>query len=428
MHSPPSRRALRAALAGMVCAGFAVVTPGCGQELFLCDAGQCSGDAGGDAGPPVIAFSASSGFAAEGVSGPTWNSELRVRLAWADSVAVPVQITSSHPEALSVADGGAWLIPAGQTEAPVVVTGHSAAAWVWLTAQRAGTAVDAGVRVIGAGEQPRLVSLTPDGGTLTAGDTIDFQFALEFPSPAPVTVAIAVDPASLGEAPATVTVPARTLDGGFVFTASAAGSGTLSVTAANTLSTQLVVRGSVVISELAGESLADNNDEFVELYNPTDAEISLAGWRLDYRSSSGSISPYHAFGGSAAIAPRGYFLVGHPTAFSGVPDEDLRKSDGTPQSGVTMSAASGSMLLMNSLGSEVDRVGWGTGEAETSPADEAIDDASIERKANAASTVMSMTTGADVAAGNGHDTNHNREDFIVRPTRDPQRSTAPQEP
>ncbi|MBI5478172.1 MAG: hypothetical protein HY906_04910, partial [Deltaproteobacteria bacterium] len=53
---------------------------------------------------------------------------------------------------------------------------------------------------------------------------------------------------------------------------------------------------------------------------------------------------------------------------------------------------------------------------------------SVERKANASSTAASMTTGADVSAGNNRDSDDNAADFVARPTRQPQNRLATPEP
>ncbi|MDQ3263842.1 MAG: lamin tail domain-containing protein [Myxococcota bacterium] len=183
---------------------------------------------------------------------------------------------------------------------------------------------------------------------------------------------------------------------------------------------------SPVISELAGESAASPSDEFVELYNPHPAAISLSGWKLDYRSTGGSVGRYHEFGAAASIPAHGFYLVGQ-NGFGGTPDERLMRG-GSPQTGLTMSASGGSIILIAPGDAVADQVGWGSGAAESAPALAADGDQSIERKAHAASTAESMTAGADVSAGNGRDSNNNLQDFILRPTRDPQSSGAAAEP
>jgi 5'-nucleotidase len=67
----------------------------------------------------------------------------------------------------------------------------------------------------------------------------------------------------------------------------------------------------VVISELyakGGSANAPFTNKFVELYNPTTASVSLAGWSIQYRSAAGT-GPFAAAGLSGAIAPGGHYLV-----------------------------------------------------------------------------------------------------------------------
>lgn len=49
-----------------------------------------------------------------------------------------------------------------------------------------------------------------------------------------------------------------------------------------------VVPGHVVISEVCVRGAGGAFDEFVELYNPTDSEIHLSGWKLQYKSATGT--------------------------------------------------------------------------------------------------------------------------------------------
>src|SRR3989344_6887087 len=61
---------------------------------------------------------------------------------------------------------------------------------------------------------------------------------------------------------------------------------------------------SILINELAWMGTAESaNDEWLELYNPTDAEIDLTGWRLEATDGSPKIEL------SGIIAAGGYFLL-----------------------------------------------------------------------------------------------------------------------
>jgi len=219
----------------------------------------------------------------------------------------------------------------------------------------------------------------------------------------------------------------------------------------------------VVISEFssAGEN---SDDEFVELYNPTAAPVDLGGWSLWYASSTGSLSlnsQLLLFPDLTIIEPRRYFLIGR-YAVSGTnpgyvadatrPDTaaDLR----TVERSNPTSASGGKLYLMRTARKPgdrpdgendvpprldpdlVDMVGFGNanesegGETAVAPGSAtATAYPSIERKAAQGSTAETMGEGGtDEFLGNGNDTNHNRNDWIKRPHRNPQNSQAPAEP
>lgn len=68
----------------------------------------------------------------------------------------------------------------------------------------------------------------------------------------------------------------------------------------------------VVINEAylsGGSAGAAFKNKFVELYNPTDAAVSLDGWSLQYRPAGGTANPTGVVPLSGSIAAKGYFLV-----------------------------------------------------------------------------------------------------------------------
>ncbi len=68
----------------------------------------------------------------------------------------------------------------------------------------------------------------------------------------------------------------------------------------------------VVINEAylkGGSASAPFNKKFVELYNPSDAAVSLDGWSLQYRSADGTGAANGVVTLSGTIAADGYFLV-----------------------------------------------------------------------------------------------------------------------
>ena len=179
----------------------------------------------------------------------------------------------------------------------------------------------------------------------------------------------------------------------------------------------------IVISEIqvAGGT---TTDEFVELYNPTNSDIAMSGWRLRKKNSAGAEANLVATL-SGTIPAHGFFLIG-------CNGYDGAISTNTQYSTADNIPADGCVILYSDAGTTVvDKVGFGVNaDSETvafnvNPAA----NRSIERKANAASTADTMAGGgADELQGNGYDTNNNLNDFVYRTAADPQNSASATEP
>ena len=191
-----------------------------------------------------------------------------------------------------------------------------------------------------------------------------------------------------------------------------------------------VLADHVVISEIqiAGDGTTPANDEFIELYNPTNDAIDMSGWSIQIESISGAFDKKN-FEALASIPAHGYFLIAHDD-YNGSPDADMSHSSFTLSStGTTVFLVNDQLLL--TTGDEtsiVDKVAIGSSALD--PEGTAFtpipgSEASIERKANASSTPLSMGSGgADETAGNGEDTDDNSADFITRESSDPQNSAS----
>ena len=180
----------------------------------------------------------------------------------------------------------------------------------------------------------------------------------------------------------------------------------------------------IVISEIqiSGDGADPANDEFVELYNPTNSAVVMTSWRLTRKNSSGTQANLVA-ALNGTIPAHGYFLIGHGTGYNGSATLDVNYS--APSNALTNNY---SVLLYSDAGlTLVDKVAFGTG---TDPEGTVFStnpsaNNSIERKANSASTSASMSIGgADELAGNGEDTNNNSADFVARTTSQPQNSSS----
>lgn len=205
----------------------------------------------------------------------------------------------------------------------------------------------------------------------------------------------------------------------------------------------------VVISELSAAGPNGAGDELVELYNGGPAAVSLGGWKIQYRSAAGaSYQAIDTIPAGTTIGPKGFYLLASGTAggYLGTPAADqVVKTQAGVDTTMNLSGTAGHVRLglpgvttavANPDGGVdplvADTVGYG-GTAigpETSPT--ALPDfaagGSLERKANAASTATSMSTGGDVAAGNNRDSDNNGLDFVLRVSRQPQNKLSPAEP
>jgi hypothetical protein len=251
-------------------------------------------------GPPTLAsFAPATSFVRAGMTNVATlpaGSELKVTLSGPAQGNTDVTITSSNPGAL-VVTGGKVTVPSGMTTATVMLDGLAQSADVTLTATLGTTMLTAHVRVLGAAETPSAVTLTPASAAVAPSGTVAFTVTLDIPAPAGGTaVSLAVNPSTSGTVPATVTVAQDALVGMFTYT-DTAGSGSATVTAtlggSTSSATVTVSTGAnhLVINEVDYDQINTDNAEYVEIYNPTGAAISLNNVALVLINGSSTPSP-----------------------------------------------------------------------------------------------------------------------------------------
>jgi hypothetical protein len=110
----------------------------------------------------------------------------------------------------------------------------------------------------------------------------------------------------------------------------------------------------VVISEIQTGSIESANQEFIELYNQTDLPVDVTGWRLEYKSATGTVWTSKATL-AGQIEPNTFYLA----ATAGY----LENPDGTLSSG--LAAGGGHIRLVRPVdtGGTADLVGWGTADS-----------------------------------------------------------------
>ncbi|QDE83691.1 lamin tail domain-containing protein [Myxococcus xanthus] len=437
---------------------------GTGEDDAGTDAGTGEDDAGTDAGTDVDAgtdagtvqvsldsFGPTGTFARTGTTGATFPEALTVRLREDAPAEVWVEVASSSP-VLNV-QGGLVRIAPGERSATVQVTANLAADpetdKATLTATLGNDTRAATVRVLAADQAAELATLSPEVISVSAGQTQGFTVELDVPPAQDTVIQLALEPASLGTVPATVTVTANSLSAKFDFTAGSTGGEGQLVAALNGQSIAAAVQvsgggsstGHIVISEFAPAGPGGAGDEFIELYNPTSSAVDISGWKLQYKSATGTTGYNSSFAlpAGSVIAPRSYFLV----VSTGYASSSGNTVTGNANWGgtIAMGGSAGhvrlgypEMALTDAITSPlvVDTVGYGSNANQpegTRIAAVPPVAGSYERKASAASTAATMVVGgADELLGNGHDSNDNSADFILRPTRQPQNASSAAEP
>jgi len=279
------------------------------------------------------------------------------------------------------------------------------------------------------------MSLSPPAPRTTPGGTVALTVSLDVPASAGGTsVAIALNPANAGTVPAMVVVAAGQLsvsfnyvDGGTAATATVTATlGASLASATITITPATCSTAHLVISEIRSRGAAGASDEFVELYNPTNAPVTVdASWTLEARSNTATAYSSRWAGSGIGIPAHGHFLLAS-TGYTQTPAPDEILSTGLTDAT--------SLRLMHS-GSLVDAVCFGfdattkmsfttdttficEGAPATNPHNNATStnvDTSIERKPGGAS-------------GNCIDTGDNDADFAQTTPATPQSSASPPTP
>jgi hypothetical protein len=233
--------------------------------------------------PGLASFGPALSYAMVGTTtnAPTYPQPLTVTLTGPAMGDTTVMIMSGTTAALTVAN---VVVPNGQTSIVVPVTAVAANADVTLTAMLSTSMQTAHVHVLSAGQTPQTVALSPNDATVNVNGTVQFTVTLDVPAVTSVQVGLAVTNGA-GTLPTMVQIDPPNYSTTFTYTDTAL-SGTAMVTAtfgASTSSANVTVStgaSHLVINEVDYDNVGTDTAEYVEIYNPSGAAISLANKTL----------------------------------------------------------------------------------------------------------------------------------------------------
>ncbi|HET9620828.1 MAG TPA: lamin tail domain-containing protein [Kofleriaceae bacterium] len=303
---------------------------------------------------------------------------LTVTLSGAAQGDTAVAVTSGDPASLTV---GTATVLNGQTTATVTAHGVAPAASVTVTATLGAVSKTATVQVIDVAQPPTVLTLTSDVTAITNGGVAHLTATLDLNAITDVVVGLAINPSDAGTLSASsITIPAGSKTATATFT-DAATSGTVVITASATGFTDATVSltaagvsalDHLVISQVygaGGNTGATLKSDFIEIHNPTNAPVSLAGMSVQYASSGGNFSVGNVTAlPSVMLAPGAYFLVAESSGANGAA---LPAPDATGT--IAMAAAAGKVALVSNAtpiagtgcplpsAGVIDYVGYGSG-------------------------------------------------------------------
>ena len=278
--------------------------------------------------PVLVDLAPALSFVNVGDSGvATGPDTVEVVLSHAVTADTFVAVTSSDDTSLTVVGGGVT-VTAGTQRATVLVNGLQQAASVTLTASLDGNDQTAEVRVVGVAEIAEVVALSPPTATGSPNGTITLTVSLDIPAgTGGEIVVLSVSPGTSASVPATVTVLEGETIATFDVTLGAdAGSETVTATlgASSATADIEIIAGGLVINEVDYDQAGTDDAEFVEIYNGSSANISLAGLSLVFiNGSNGTQYSSVDLGVAGTLAAGQYLVVGSNSVLGNVPGTEL---------------------------------------------------------------------------------------------------------
>ncbi|MEE2789517.1 MAG: amidohydrolase family protein [Myxococcota bacterium] len=364
--------------------------------------------------PFVRAFSASEGFVRVGPSGPVNDSRgapVTLELSGpADDAGQRVELTTSAPAALDVEQS--VLVPANTQSVVVQARGLQASDNIIVTGrtveQRTGKTLT--VRVFDANASPSQLLFPANQIQLGVGQQANLLVQFDAPTTLATPLTSSVAAQGIVTVAASTPVPVNVLAQEIALTGVAEGQTQLTVRYGNLMATLPVTvsatAATLVLNEVNFDMTGVENQEFIEIFNPTLAPVQLANWSLELvNGTNGQAYKTIDLSPGMSIAANSYVIVG---------DVGVRAS--LPATTV--------FIDLVSSGNDHDIQNGPSDGLRLLQGDEVIDALSY------AGTIDGLTEGPsgapdepddDAGSGigrcpNGVDTNDNGADFVLQPT------------
>ena len=310
--------------------------------------------------PGLASLSPALSYARVGVTtnDPTFPTPLRVNLTGPAQGATVVTITSGSTD-LTVAN---VTVPDGATFVNVPVTAVAQNPGVTVTATLGTAMATANVRVLGAAEAPTTVTISPPDAAVAINGTVLFTVTLDTPALVASVVNLAVNPANAGSLPATVTVPINQTSATFTYTnQSTSGSATVTATfgASTSMATVTVSTGAnhLVINEVDYDQPSTDTAEFIEIFNPSTAAVSLTGKQVLLINAGNNNEVYDTIDLTGSLPSGGYLVI---TTNVTVPPPAIKLDPGwsNPTGNVQNGAPDGIALIDNTAKTLIDGLSY----------------------------------------------------------------------
>lgn len=377
--------------------------------------------------PLLAGFSPGQSFIWVGdVGAPTVPSPLTVVLGAPASAPTFIGVTSSSPALVVV--GGGVTVPAGQTSAPVLVTGV-ASEDVTLSASDGEVTLTASVRVLELAEEPTLVALSPASVVVAAGGSVELTVALDIPSAWETVVALNLAPSSAGSLPAYASVPAGQLEATFVYVnGQDAGAAIITAQLGPSIFTTTVTSApalALVINEIDYDNVGTDTAEYVEIYNPSSSAYPLSGVLLHFvNGANQTVYKTVDLSPAGSLPPGGYLVYGSTNALSATAQAALTVPQAGLQTDLIQNGAPDGVVLVSD-GAVLDALSY-EGAITSAPIPNHDNVNLVEKTLLPLAVADSNTTNGSLCRmPNGSDTNDSSVDWTFCATPTPGAANAP---